>query len=88
MKVVLNKKGEKHVLHLVNHHIGSVGRVSDGINNLTLAGLEVSIDLKRIGEVSRVYSTPDEVDIPYDKGDNKLKIKIPPFDVNSIIVIE
>jgi len=88
VKTVLNKKAEKYILHLVNHHIGSASRVSDGINNLTLTGLEVSIDLKRISDVSKVYSAPDKVNIPYNKEDSRLKLQIPPFDVNAVIVIE
>jgi len=88
VEVVLNRKGEKHILHLVNHHIGSVDRVSYGVNNLTLRGLWVSIDLKRIGDISKVYSVPDKVDLPYEKMDDRLKVQVPPFDVNAVIVIE
>ena len=89
VKVILNRKNDRHILHLVNQHIASAYGMSDGANNLTLRGLTVSIDARRIGSPKRIYTVPGGQDLTFRMvEEDRVEIEIGDFDVSTIIAIE
>ena len=79
VEVVLNRQADRYVVHLVNTHAGAPDRLSSPDQPLVLSGLEVELDLSRLGlaGVQRVYAPPD-VALLYQKADGWLTISAPP----------
>ncbi len=90
VEVVLNRQDGRHVIHFVNHHVGSPDRPSfDEENGLVLDNLEIQLDLRRLGldSVRRVYAPPQN-DLSYRVDGNYLVVQVPPLQVHSLITVE
>lgn len=89
VEIVLNRQAGRHVVHLVNIHTGTLDRLSSSDHPLRLTGLEVQLNLSRLGitKVQRVYAPPD-VSLPYQETDGWLTIGVPPLHVHEILVVE
>ena len=90
VEVVLNRQEGRHVVHLVNHHVGSPDRPSfDEENGLVLDNLEIQLDLTRLGvkSVQRVYAPPQS-DLAYRMDGNNLVLQVPPLRAHALIAIE
>ena len=91
VEVVLNRQEGRHIVHLVNHHIGSPDRPSFDIENgLVLDNLEIRLDLARLDldRVQRVYSPPQS-ELSYLVNDeNYLVVQVPPLRAHAMIAVE
>jgi hypothetical protein len=90
VEVVLNRQAGRHVVHLVNHHLGDPDRPSyDPEDGLVLNGLSVSLDLARLKmeTVHRVYVPPSQ-ELAYQVEDDWLHIQVPPLQAHVVIAVE
>ncbi len=89
VEVVLNRQNGRYVVNLVNYHVGDSDRPSFEDRAIVLSGLEVRLDLARLGldEVSRVYAAPD-TPVEYAVDDGWLTIAVPPVEIHTVLAIE
>ena len=89
VEVVLNRQADRYVVHLVNTHAGTPDRLSSLSQPLNLTGLEVDLNLTRLGitAVRRVYA-PTDVALPHQETDGWLTIQVEPLHIHEILVVE
>ncbi len=89
VEVVLNRQGARHLVHLVNHHVGTPDRLSYADHSIVLTELTVQLNLARLGiqRVQNVYTPPD-TGLAYNQTDGWLTVSVPPLVVHTLLVIE
>lgn len=90
VEMTLNRQGGRLVLHLCNHHGGDPARLSIADKLLSIAGVEVRLDLASAGleRATRVYSAPSGADIDFKTDAGGIRFVVPPFTIHGVVVVE
>jgi hypothetical protein len=89
VEVVLNRQAGRYVVHLINTHAGAPDRLSFPENALILSGLQVQVNLARLGiqGIQSVYTPPNRA-LSYQQADGWLTVAVPPLVIHTMIVLE
>ena len=89
IEITLNRQAGRLVLHLCNLYAGDPARLSIGDDLPMAAGIEVTLNLLRLGlsEVRSVYAAPSG-SVEHVTVGGQLTIKVPDFAIHAVIAIE
>ena len=89
VEVVLNRQGQRHIIHLLNRYSGSVDHLSWKDERFELRDIAIELDLSRLAmnAVQRVFQAPDQ-DLDHDVSARRLSILLPALSCHAVIVIE
>ena len=89
VEVVLNRQGQRHIIHLLNRYSGSVDHLSWKDERFELRDIAIELDLSRLAmnAVQRVFQAPD-IDLAHEVSAGRLSILLPALSCHAVIVIE
>lgn len=89
IEITLNRQAGRYVLHLCNHYAGDPARLSIGDDLPMVSGIEVELDLKRLGldSVRSVRQAP-KGEVTYEVAGGRLGLGVPDFAIHTVIAIE
>ena len=89
VEVVLNRQGQRHIIHLLNRYSGSVDHLSWKDERFELRDIAIELDLSRLAmnAVQRVFQAPD-IDLAHEVSAGRLSIRLPALSCHAVIVIE
>ncbi len=88
LEVVLNRQKCGYVLHLINKYPGASGTYALEDHRLPMHDLEVSVNQSQIPTPTRIYLAPRRQEVNWSLQNGWMKISVPTFDTNALIVIE
>jgi hypothetical protein len=88
--VTLNRQEGRLVLHLVNHHAGDPERLSIGGAPLVLRGVEVALDVGRLGlrRTSTVQAVPSGAAVNSAMRDDLLSFTVPGVTISTVLALQ
>lgn len=87
VEVVLNRQGERWVLHLINYRAGDPDRVAIGTDRAALRDVEVSLDADRLGKITSARLAPDSP-LPLRQEHGRYHLTIPSVAIHGVVVLE
>ncbi len=87
VEIVLNKQSDRYILHLINYYACNLDNFSFSDNKIMMKGVKVTLDMQRLGKIEKIYSLFSDKVI-YQIKDHELEIRVPDFEINSMIVLE
>ena len=88
VEVVVNRQGERHVVHLLNHY-GDMTQMFDRRYDVPrLARVTVWLNERRIGPVSRIVRVPQDRELAIERDANWVRLVADELAIQEIFVIE
>ena len=85
---MVNRQGERHVVHLLNHY-GDMTQMFDRRYDVPrLARVTVWLNERRIGPVSRIVRVPEDRELAIERDDNWVRLVADELAIQEIFVIE
>jgi len=89
IEIVLNRKDKKYIINLINTYPGIDGGKCDiGEKRVRLQGINLDINLEKIGNKKNVYLYPSKESVKFRTDNKWLRMDIPTLEIHQMIVLE